>query len=378
MIDFEPSEEQALIIETVHQFAENEIRPRGREADESGVPAPALLAAAHELGLVANGLPEADGGGGARSALTGALVAEELGWGDMALALAILSPGLVGFPVADHGSEALRRRVLPGLLGPAFVPGALALVEPRFDFDPFRPQTTARRDGDGHRLDGHKCHVPWLPGGRHVVVIAREAGASTTGAQPTPGSAATAGPLAAFVVDREAAGLRAVPEQNMGLCGLPTVELVLEGVRVSAEDRLAASDADVRRLIDRGRIAIAATALGAARAAYEAARDYAKQRETFGQPIATRQAIAFKLADMAIEIDGARLLVWEAAAALDAGEDASRRVRLAQDQTARVGLAVADSAVQVYGGHGYVRDYLPEMSLRNLAGLASYEALALV
>ena len=361
MIDFEPSEEQALIIETVHQFAENEIRPKSRETDESGLPPASVLAAAHELGLIANGLPESEGGGGARSALTGALIAEELGWGDMALALAILSPGLVGFPVADHGSPALRKQILPGLLGPSFVPGALAIVEPRFDFDVFHPETTAKRDGDAYLLDGRKCLVPWLAGGRHVVVIAAE------------GSA-----LAGFVVAREAKGLVATPEQNMGLCGLPTVELALAGVRVPADARLAASDADLRRLIERGRIAIAATAIGSARAAFEIARDYAKQRETFGQPIATRQAIAFKLADMAIEIDGARLLVWEAAAALDAGEDAARRVRLAQDQTARIALIVADSAVQIFGGHGYIRDYLPEMHLRNLAGLASFEGLALV
>ena len=361
MIDFEPSEEQALIIETVHQFAENEIRPKSRETDESGLPPASVLAAAHELGLVANGLPESEGGGGARSALTGALIAEELGWGDMALALAILSPGLVGFPVADHGSPALRKQILPGLLGPSFVPGALAIVEPRFDFDVFHPETTAKRDGDAYLLDGRKCLVPWLAGGRHVVVIAAEASA-----------------LAGFVVARDAKGLVATPEQNMGLCGLPTVELALAGVRVPADDRLAASDADLRRLIERGRIAIAATAIGSARAAFEVARDYAKQRETFGQPIATRQAIAFKLADMAIEIDGARLLVWEAAAALDAGEDAARRVRLAQDQTARIALTVADSAVQIFGGHGYIRDYLPEMHLRNLAGLASFEGLALV
>ncbi len=148
MIDFEPSEEQALIIETVHQFAENEIRPRSRETDESGEPPAALLSAAHELGLVANGLPESEGGGGARSALTGALIAEELGWGDMSLAFAILSPSLVGFPVADHGSPSLRKQVLPGLLGPSFVHGSLAIVEPRFDFDVFHPHTTAKRDGD--------------------------------------------------------------------------------------------------------------------------------------------------------------------------------------------------------------------------------------
>ncbi len=361
MIDFEPSEDQALIIETVHQFAENEIRPRSRETDESGKPPTELLAMAHELGLVANGLPESEGGGGVRSALTGALIAEELGWGDMALAFAILSPGLVGFPVADHGSAGLRKSILSGLLGPAFIPGSLAIVEPRFDFDVFHPHTTAKRDGDGYVLDGRKCLVPWLAGGRHVVVVAAEADA-----------------LSAFVLARDTKGLVATPEQNMGLCGLPTVELALEGVRAPAEARHDASDADLRRLIQRARIAIAATAIGTARAAFEVARDYAKQRETFGQPIATRQAIAFKLADMAIEIDGARLLVWEAAEALDRGEDAARRVRLAQDQTARIALTVADSAVQVFGGHGYIRDYLPEMHLRNLAGLASFEGLALV
>lgn len=361
MIDFEPSEEQALIIETVHQFAENEIRPRSRETDESGEPPASLLTAAHELGLIANGLPESAGGGGARSALTGALIAEELGWGDLALAFSILSPGLVGFPVADHGSQALQRRILPELLGPRFVPGALALVEPRFDFDVFHPGTTAKRDGDAYVLDGTKCMVPWLDGGRDVVVVAAEAGA-----------------LAAFVVDRGARGLSATREQYMGLCGLPMAELVLESVRVGADQRLSASDTDLRRLIDRGRIAIASAAIGASRAAFEVARDYAKQRETFGQPIATRQAIAFKLADMAIEIDGARLLVWEAAEALDRGLDASRLVRLAQDQTARIALGVADSAVQVFGGHGYIRDYLPELALRNLASLASFEGLALV
>ncbi|MCB9724355.1 MAG: acyl-CoA dehydrogenase family protein [Spirochaetaceae bacterium] len=361
MIDFEPTEEQALIIETVRQFAENEIRPVCREADESGRPPTSVVEAAHELGLVANGLPEAHGGGGERSALTGALIAEELAWGDLAIALAILSPALHGLPVADHGSEALRARVLPGLLGDRFVPGSLALVEPRFDFDVFHPQSTARRDGDHYVLDGLKCQVPWLDGGRDVLVVAAEGGA-----------------LAGFVVSRDADGLATTPEQKLGICGLPTVELTLSGVRVPAEARLDASDADLRRMIDRSRVALAAAGIGTARAAFEVSRDYAKERETFGQPIATRQAIAFKLADMAIEIDGARLLVWEAAHAIDRGEDASRLARLAYDQTTRIALTVADGAVQVFGGHGYIRDYLPELHLRNVAGFAGFAGLALV
>lgn len=361
MIDFEPSEEQALIIETVRQFAENEIRPRCREADESGAPARGILDAAHELGLVANALPEAFGGGGERSALTGVLIAEELGWGDMAIALAILSPGLLGLPVADFGSQSQHKEVLPGLIGDRFAPGSLAIVEPRFDFDVFHPQTTAKSDGDECVLDGLKCQVPWLEGLGHVVVIAAENGA-----------------LAAFVVPADADGLSVEPERNMGLNGLPTVELSLAGVRVPTAARLAADPDAIRDLVDRGRIAVAAAALGTARAAFEVSRDYAKQRETFGQPIATRQAIAFMLADMAIEIDGARLLIWEAAAALDRGEPAGRLARLAQDQMMRIGLRVGDGAVQVFGGHGYIRDYLPELHLRNLAGLASFETLALV
>ncbi|MBB84419.1 MAG: acyl-CoA dehydrogenase [Deltaproteobacteria bacterium] len=361
MIDFEPSDEQALIIETVRQFAENEIRPRCREADEAGAPSRAVLDAAHELGLVANSLPESVGGGGERSALTGALIAEELGWGDMATALAILSPGLSGLPVADFGAEGLQNAVLPSLVGDQFAPGSLAIVEPRFDFDVVHPQTTAKADGDEIVLDGLKCQVPWIEGTSQVIVIAGENGS-----------------LAGFVVPTDAAGLETEPERNMGLNGLPTVELTLSGVRVSSNARLETDDAGIRGLIDRGRIAVAATALGTARAAFEISRDYAKERETFGQPIATRQAIAFMLADMAIEIDGARLLIWEAADALDRGEPAGRLARLAQDQMTRIGLRVADGAVQVFGGHGYIRDYLPELHLRNLAGLSSFETLALV
>src|SRR5690606_22897662 len=153
MIDFQPTDEQQLIIDTVRQFAQNEIRPLARECEEAGKLPDGVLAAAHELGLVANALPEAVGGGGERSAVTGALVAEELAWGDLAIALAILSPGLTALPIAEWGDEA-QKADLQRFVGARFVPGSLALVEPRFDADPFRPATRARRDGDGWVLDG--------------------------------------------------------------------------------------------------------------------------------------------------------------------------------------------------------------------------------
>ncbi|MCG8590175.1 MAG: acyl-CoA dehydrogenase family protein, partial [Proteobacteria bacterium] len=221
MIDFEPDEEQALIVDTVRQFAENEVRSKARACDEAGQLDADVIAQAHELGLVANALPEAYGGGDSRSAVTGCLIAEELAWGDLSLALGMLSPGLLGLPLADFGSDAQKERLLPALVGDRFVPGSLALVEPRFDFDVFRPETRAKRDGSDYLLDGSKCQVPWQEGGDTVLVIAAEDDQ-----------------LGAFLVPRDAAGLSATPEENMGLLALPTVELALSGVRVPAESRL--------------------------------------------------------------------------------------------------------------------------------------------
>lgn len=362
MIDFEPSEEQQLIVDTVRQFATHEIRPRARECEEAGKLSAEVLGGAHELGFTANALPESFGGGGSRSAVTGALIAEELAWGDLALALAIQSPSLVALPVADGGTDAQKKEWLPKFTANSFVPGALAIVEPSFRNDPFRPATTARRDGGDYVLDGTKCFVPFLDGGDVVIVIASENGSPQ-----------------AFLVPRTAAGLTATPERNMGLCALPTVELALSGVRVPVAAKIGGeAGSDVRALINRGRVALSAMAVGVARASFELARDYAKERQTFGAPIATRQSIAFKLADMAIEIDGARLLCWEAAWRIDQGMDATREAALAKHQAQRVALEVSDGAIQVFGGHGYIRDYLPELHHRNARGFATFEALALV
>ena len=362
MIDFGPSDEQRLIVETVRQFATSEIRPRARECSEARKLPDDVLARAHELGLVAHALPGASGGGGERSAITGALIAEELAWGDLAIALAILSPSLLALPIADFGTPEQQRAWLPRFTADRFVPGALALVEPSFRFDPFKPVSTAKRESDGWILDGEKCFVPWLAGDDSVLVIASEQGAAQ-----------------AFLVPRDAEGLEVTPERNLGLDALPTVELRLRGVRVPASARLGgARGADVASLVNRGRVALAAAAVGVARAAYELALDYAKQRHAFGAPIATKQAIAFKLAEMAIEIDGARLLAWEAADRLDRDLPALREAALAQQQAQRVALDVTDGAVQVFGGHGYTREYLPEMQLRNARGFACFEALSLV
>ena len=361
MIDFKPTDEQQLVVDTVRSFAAKEIRPRSRECEESKKLPDPVIEQAHELGLVANALPESAGGGGQRSAVTGALVAEELAWGDLSIALAILSPALTAFPIAEFGSEQQQQQ-LARFTAERFAPGSLAWVEPRLDFDPFRPACTARRAGGDYVLDGMKCLVPWQAGADPLLVVASEDGAPQ-----------------AFLVPRASVGLAAQLEANMGIQAFPTAELTLRGVRVPAAARLGgAPGADLRRVLSQGRVGLAAMAVGVARAAFEVARDYARERQVFGVPVATKQAIAFKLADMAIEIDGARLLVWEAAWTLDQGRDATREALLARRQAQRVALEVADGAVQVLGGHGYIRDYLPELHLRNARGFAAFEALTLV
>ena len=362
MIDFEPSEEQQLIVDTVHEFAAQEIRQRARACDEAQAPDPELLGRAHELGLVANAVEESHGGGGELSAITGVLIAEELAWGDLALALAILSPGQVALPLTLYGTEAQKRTHLEAFTGETFCPGALACLEPGYGADPLEPQTRAQRGGAGWLINGHKCLTTWLPGGGTFLLSA------TTDQGP-----------GLFLLPYDTPGLRATPEQNLGIQALPTAELELRNVEVPEDALLPlAGGATLRALLERGRVALAACAVGVARAAFEIARDYAKEREAFGAPIATKQSIAFKLADMAIEVDGARLLVWEAAWQLDQGVDATRSASLAIQQARRVSLEVSDGAVQVLGGHGYTREYLPEQQLRNARGFACFEALALV
>jgi acyl-CoA dehydrogenase len=359
VIDFEPDEEQRLIIESVRQFAARELRPRARACDESGRLPREVLDAAHALGLVPSGAAAKHG---ERSAVTGVLVAEELAVGDLALALAILSPALLVLPIADHASADQRARWLPRFEGAQFVPGALAAVEPELGADVYAPATRAERAAGHWRLHGRKCLVPWIDGGAQVLVIA----AAETGA-------------CGFVVARDAPGLTVTPERNLGIGALPTVTLSLDAVCVPDSDAFPCDDGRrVRDILTRGRVGLSAAAVGVARAAFEIARDYAKERHAFGAPIATKQAIAFRLADMAIEIDALRLLTWEAAWRLDHGAGAEREASLAVGQARRVALDVCDGAVQVLGGHGYVRDHLPEMQLRNARGFACFEALALV
>lgn len=369
MVDFELGEEQQMLRDTVEAFARDEIRPVARTADEDGVVPPELIEKIWQLGLVASAIPEKFGGlGDVRSALTGAIVAEELGYGDISVAIHALSPRLFAYPVLEMGTDEQRELHLKQFVSERFAPATAALIEPRFDFDPTALATRVTRDGSSYVLNGTKCFVPLADSTRSMLVYASS--------NPDAGL----GGVDAFLVPSDAAGLSVGKrEKNMGLKPLVTCEVSLKDLRLGAEARLGGEGGiNFSRLMSESRIALSALGVGMMRAAYEYARDYAKERKAFGVPIATKQAVAFMLADMAIEVDASRLLVWEAAWRLDRGEDALKESYLARNYVAASALKVADNAVQTLGGHGYIREHPVEMWLRNARGLATLDGIATV
>jgi alkylation response protein AidB-like acyl-CoA dehydrogenase len=358
MVSFKPSEEQMLIRDTVASFAKEQVRPAAHEADESGTIPESLVQQAWDLGLVQSTIPEEFGGvGDTRSAITGALMLEELAWGDLSIALHVLAPRLVTYPVLELGTAEQKSRVLCAYAGESFTPGTAALMEPDFRFDVAEPATTATRQNGNFVLNGAKCYVPLAAEAQHVLVYAK-----------------TDAGTRAFIVPQGTPGLGVVErEKNMGIKALATYEVKLDNCRVPTDAML---DGDLTGLLNRSRVALAALAVGVARAALEYARDYAKDRRAFGVAIAQKQAIAFMLAEMAIEVDATRLLTWEAAWEIDGGKDATRSACLAKNYAADMVMKVTDSALQVLGGYGYIREHPVELWLRNGRGFATFEGLA--
>jgi alkylation response protein AidB-like acyl-CoA dehydrogenase len=358
------TEEQKMIVDAVSRFAVREMREAARECDETGEIPQKLIDTAWELGIVASHIPEKyEGFGEEHSALTGVLVAETLAYGDLSIAMHAMTPGLLAFPILEGGTEEQKTKYLPLFCDEAFEPTTAALIEPRFDFDPNELTTTATLDGDEYVLNGQKCYVPLAAYASRLLVWAAENGATQ-----------------GFIISRDTPGLEiGEREKNMGVKGLATYELALNNCRVPKASKLGGeAGCDFNCILDYSRVALAAMAVGMAKAAYEYAREYAKEREAFGEPIASRQAIAFMLAEMAIEVDATRLMTWEAAWKLDRGKDATKECYLAKTYADDMVLTVTDGAVQVLGGHGYIREHPVEMWLRNGRGFATFDGMATV
>ena len=364
MYSFEPNEEQKMLVDTISRYAASDLRAKAHDADEEFKLPPAMIEKGWELGYLQASIPEEWGGFGERSAVTGVLAAEELAYGDLAGALGVMLPSAFAVPILLVGSREQKERFLATIVEDEWQPYTAAWIEPHFDFDPNEPKTTAVEDGDVYVLNGAKAYVPYADLAEWLLVYAR------LGDQTQ-----------AFIVSAQAEGLTVGERQKlMGIRALPVFKVSLENVRVPKADRLGGPDGhDFAPLIDAARLAIAASAVGLARAAYEYARDYAKDRDVFGVKVAQKQAIAFMLAEMATEIESIRLLVWEAAWKLDTGKpDSSQSAYLAFSGAADTVMMVTDRAVQILGGHGYIREHPVELWMRNGRGIAAFTGLMMI
>jgi alkylation response protein AidB-like acyl-CoA dehydrogenase len=364
MFGFSMSKEQKMIKEEVAKLVKSLVADNIHDMDEAGEIPSDVIQKAWSLGASVSKVPEAYGGYGMKdSPLDTAIILEELAYGDMAFAIAATLPSLFIFPLTEMGTEAQKKKYLPLYCTENFKPGTLALNEPRFGFDAFDLKTTAVKKNGSYILNGVKCFVPMADQSSHLLVAASLEGRNQL-----------------FIVDRNHPGVTVGQrERNIGLYALPSHEVTLADCEIPAEDRLGESaGCDYDRFLQKTRIGMAAMAAGVTRASYEFARDYAKERVQFGEPIVYRQTIAFMIAEMAYESEAIKLMAWNAASKLEAGKDAKREAYLAKLYAGEMGMKIADYGVQILGGHGYVRDYPVERYYRNGRGIAILEGMAIV
>jgi alkylation response protein AidB-like acyl-CoA dehydrogenase len=366
LFDLTPTEEQEMLQESFKDFALEKLRPAALDADAKCAAPEEILAQAGELGLTMLGVPEELGGAvSERSSVTTVLAAEALAQGDMGLALALLAPAGVAAALALWGDGEQQQTYLPALVGED-VPAAaaIALQEPRALFDPLALQTTARRtDAGDYVLDGVKSLVPRAEAAELLVVGARLEGH---------------GPVL-LLVEPKTDGVLVKDAPAMGVRAAATGDVLFEGAKLPARALLGGGDPAIYAdCVRRARLAWCALACGTGRAALDYLIPYVNERVAFGEPISHRQAVAFAISDVAIELEGMRLATLRAASQLDMGKDAAKEIALARHLCSEKGATIGSQAVQLLGGHGYIKEHPVERWYRDLRAVGLAEGALLV
>jgi alkylation response protein AidB-like acyl-CoA dehydrogenase len=356
-MDFDFDEHHRLLRQSVREFARAEIAPNAQRWDREERFPTELVPKLARMGLLGIRIPEAYGGSGMDTQAY-ALCVEEIARVDGSAALTVASHnGLGTGHLLAFGSEEQKRKYLPAAASGRWL-AAWALTEPGSGSDSAALRTTARRDGDSWVLDGTKSFITQGSVGGFCVVLAR----TDAGAPKQRG-------ITAFVVEHGTPGFTASRHLlKLGCRSSDTAELVLESVRIPDTQRvgeLGRGFADTMRILDRGRISIAAMALGLGYGALDRAVSYSKERRAFGRPIAEFQAIQFSLADAKMELDAAALLIGRAAWLADRGEAHTKEAAMAKLFASEAATRACNSAVQVHGGYGYVREFDVERHLRD-------------
>ncbi|MBA2794012.1 MAG: acyl-CoA dehydrogenase family protein [Thermoleophilaceae bacterium] len=363
MVDFTLSDEQQDIQEMARDFATKEIRPVAWELDKDSTWPQAIVDKAWETGLMNTHIPEEYGGPGL-DYFTGCLIEEELGWGCSGIGTSLTCNGLATAPIMLGGSEEVKKKYLSMLTEEAKL-ASFCLTEPDAGSDVSGMKTTAQKNGDKYVINGSKCFITNGSHASYYTVYAK-----------TDKEAGHRG-ISAFVVDRDLDGVTVdKKEDKLGQRASNTATISFNDVEIPAENLLGEENKGFKlamMTLDRTRPGVAAMAVGIARAAFEFAADYSKERVQFGVPIAMHQAIQFMIADMATKVEAARLLTHKSGVLLDQGKRNTLASSHAKRFAADSAMEVAVDAVQVYGGYGFIKEYPVEKLMRDAKIMQLYE-----
>ena len=365
--DLTPSDEQQMIVETVREFAAEILRPAGHDADAAAAAPADLVKRAAELGITLINVPEAlDGAASERGAVTNSLVAEALAHGDMGLALPILAPSGVAVALTQWGTDSQQKTYLPSFTGEQVPNAAVVVNEPRALFDPFALQTKAVRSPSGYKLNGVKSLVPAAASSELFIVAAELDGKPSF-----------------FIVEADTKGLVVEADPSMGLRAAGLGRLNLTDVAVPESGLLGDADADVRKAeyadaIRLARLGWASLAVGTGQAVLDYVIPYVNERVAFGEPISNRQAVAFMVANIGIELDGLRLVTLRGASRAEQGLSFARESALARKLASEKGMQIGLDGVQLLGGHGYTKEHPVERWYRDLRAIGVAEGIVLI
>jgi acyl-CoA dehydrogenase len=362
VVDFTLTDEQKALREMAHDFAEKEMRPRAWEYDKDGAWPEEVLKKGWELGLMNSHIPEEYGGPGA-SYFEGALIEEEIGWGCSGIGTSLAANGLALAPLLLGGSEELKKRVFEHVTSePVFA--SFCLTEPDAGSDVSGMRTNAVRKGDKYVINGSKCFITNGSYASYYTVYAK-----------TDKEAGHRG-ITCFMVPRDETVTVDKKEDKMGQRASNTATITFNETEIPAENLIGEENRGFKlamMTLDRTRPGVAAMATGIARAAFEFATEYSKQRVQFGVPIAMHQAIQFMIADMATKVHLSRLATWQSAVLLDQGRRNTLESSHAKRFAADTAMEVTTDAVQVYGGYGFIKEYPVEKLMRDAKIMQLYE-----
>ncbi|MFI6168791.1 acyl-CoA dehydrogenase family protein [Nocardia sp. NPDC051052] len=365
--DLTPSDEQQMIVETVREFSEEILRPAAYDADAAAKAPRDLLERAAQLGITLINVPEElEGAASERGAVTNSLVAEALAHGDMGLALPILAPSGVAVALSQWGTDAQQKTYLPAFTGENVPQASVVISEPRALFDPFALQTKAVRSPSGYRISGLKSLVP-AAADAELFLIAAELD----------------GRPALFIVPSDTPGLVVEADPSMGLRAAGLGRLLLDNVAVGTEAILGDGDAkqraeDYADAVRLARLGWASLAVGTGQAVLDYVIPYVNEREAFGEPISHRQAVAFMVANIAIELDGLRLVTLRGASRAEQGLSFAREASLARKLATDKGMQIGLDGVQLLGGHGFTKEHPVERWYRDLRSIGVAEGVVLI